>query len=156
LDHRLYTEAEIAALPVPEHLRRMGDTAWRLGGRRHLAGLQLRRWAHMLGFRGHFATRNRRSSTTLTALRAARADFQRRLRDRPHPGPEADVDPWGGSTDTATIEVVGRWRYAGTGYRTPVHRRMAADLIDRHHETQEAIRLLRRLQRTGQLPIQAA
>ncbi|MEV4418141.1 replication initiator [Catellatospora sp. NPDC049609] len=31
----------------------------------------LRRWAHMLGFGGHFATKSRRDSTTMGALRAA-------------------------------------------------------------------------------------
>jgi len=32
----------------------------------------------MLGYRGHFATKSRRYSTTLKALRAARADYRRR------------------------------------------------------------------------------
>ena len=32
----------------------------------------------MLGYRGHFATKSRRYSTTLRALRAARADYRRR------------------------------------------------------------------------------
>ena len=42
----------------------------------------LRRWAHMLGYRGHFATKSRRYSTTMRALRAARRDWQRR--QKPH------------------------------------------------------------------------
>jgi hypothetical protein len=32
----------------------------------------------MLGYRGHFATKSRRYSTTLKALRAARANYRRR------------------------------------------------------------------------------
>jgi hypothetical protein len=31
----------------------------------------------MLGFRGHFSTKSRAYSTTLAALRAARAEYQR-------------------------------------------------------------------------------
>ena len=38
----------------------------------------LRRWAHMLGYRGHFATKSRRYSTTMRALRAARRNWKRR------------------------------------------------------------------------------
>ena len=38
------------------------------------AGLNLRRWAHMLGFRGHFPTKSRRYSTTLAALRTERRE----------------------------------------------------------------------------------
>ena len=40
-----------------------------------LEELKLRRWAHMLGFRGHFATKSRSFSTTFGALRAERAAF---------------------------------------------------------------------------------
>ncbi|MFF8267732.1 replication initiator [Streptomyces sp. NPDC016562] len=39
--------------------------------------LNLRKWAHMLGFRGHFSTKTRAYSTTLGALRAARAAWHR-------------------------------------------------------------------------------
>jgi hypothetical protein len=53
-------------------------TAWKLGRHPHEDFKALRRWAHMLGYRGHFATKSRRYSTTLRALRAARADWHRR------------------------------------------------------------------------------
>jgi hypothetical protein len=43
----------------------------------HLEDLRLTAWAHMLGFRGHFSTKSRAYSTTLAALRAARAEYQR-------------------------------------------------------------------------------
>jgi hypothetical protein len=36
------------------------------------------RWEHMLFYGGHFSTKSRRYSTTLGALRRARADYQRR------------------------------------------------------------------------------
>jgi hypothetical protein len=41
---------------------------------------RLRRWTHMLGFGGHFATKSRRYSTTHKHLRAARREYQRSTR----------------------------------------------------------------------------
>ena len=46
------------------------------GARPELEQLRLRPWAHMLGFRGHYSTRSRCYSTTLTALRQARRDWR--------------------------------------------------------------------------------
>jgi hypothetical protein len=66
------------------HLGRLIAYAWQLGGRPsdwitedqreewHDTYGRLRRWTHMLGFGGHFATKSRRYSTTHKALRAAR------------------------------------------------------------------------------------
>jgi hypothetical protein len=51
-------------------------TAWDLDARPELADLRLRAWAHMPGFRSHFSTKSRRYSTTLGALRDARADWR--------------------------------------------------------------------------------
>lgn len=45
----------------------MIGTCWWLGGLAPFKSLRLRRWAHMLGYRGHFSTKSRRYSTTLTA-----------------------------------------------------------------------------------------
>jgi hypothetical protein len=103
LDHRLRTLDEIAELDVNDHLRRLVSTAWILGGRPHLAALRLRAWAHTLGFRGHWASRSRRYSTTLNALRIARQIWHRRHVAAP---------------DTATVRV-GQWRYLGRGHRNP-------------------------------------
>ncbi len=83
---------------------------------------RLRRWAHMLGFGGHFSTKSRAYSTTLGAIRAAR-------RPRPHTGDPADADRAATPTaldpadlratdDTETTLVVGNWQYAGSGWLT--------------------------------------
>ncbi len=73
---------------VSEHAARLIRTAWTLGDvdtHPVLTGLRLRDWAHMLGFRGHFSTKSRTYSTTLTRLRQARADFRpAALRPRQH------------------------------------------------------------------------
>ncbi|KMS66011.1 replication initiation protein, partial [Streptomyces regensis] len=37
---------------VTDHARRMILTCWHLGGLPELEALRLRKWAHMLGFRG--------------------------------------------------------------------------------------------------------
>ncbi|CAM5716881.1 Replication initiation protein OS=Streptomyces violarus OX=67380 GN=FHS41_006725 PE=4 SV=1 [Streptomyces violarus] len=74
LDRPLKFAAELAQLDISDHARRMIRTAWFLGARKDLEHLRLRAWAHMLGFRGHFSTKSRRYSTTLGALRDARAD----------------------------------------------------------------------------------
>jgi len=71
LMHRL-DASDIRTLKVRLHVRRLVESAWRLGREPHLEGLRLRRWAHALGFRGHCFTKSRRYSTTFTALRRAR------------------------------------------------------------------------------------
>ncbi|MGW2397508.1 replication initiator [Kitasatospora sp. NPDC001664] len=106
LDRPLKLLAEIATLDVPEHARRLIRTAWTLGARPELAELRLRAWAHMLGFRGHFSTKTRRYSTTLGALRGARAAW-RRAQTLEHLGlDQAD--------DESTL-VLAHWVFAGTG-----------------------------------------
>ncbi len=108
----------LEALPVSEHARRMIRTCWELGARREFAGLRLRAWAHMLGFRGHFSTKSRAYSTTLGALRGARAL---------HRASEArERDGLPGVGDVTTL-VLGHWRFAGVGY-TPGEEIMAADV----------------------------
>ncbi len=54
----------------------MIQTCWDLGADLALEELRLRPWAHMLGCRGHFSTKSRRSSTTLTKLRSARLEWR--------------------------------------------------------------------------------
>jgi hypothetical protein len=94
-------------LPVTEHARGMIRTCWELGARSEFAHLRLRPWAHMLGFRGHFATKSRRYSTTMGALRQARAE---------HRAAEArDRNGLPALEDGSTL-VLGHWRFAGSGH----------------------------------------
>jgi hypothetical protein len=70
----------------------------------------------MLGFGGHISTKSRRYSTTLTALRRARAAFAARRGRR-------QVAELAGSSRRETVEaeavmVLARWRYLGSGYQT--------------------------------------
>lgn len=118
LDRRLLTGDQIDTLDIDEHRRELVDTAWQLGGQTHLAGLKLRRWAHTLGYRGHWATRSRRYSTTLTALRETR----RCWRSTAATGMVTEVGTGHVADNTAVIGVSvvrADWCYVGSGYRTP-------------------------------------
>ncbi|MGW0074491.1 replication initiator [Streptomyces cellulosae] len=103
LDRPIKFLAELAQARITDHARRMIRTAWTLGARPELADLRLRAWAHMLGFRGHFSTKSRRYSTTLGALRDARADWRRAQAAPPVP------------QDGETTLVLAHWVFAGTG-----------------------------------------
>nr|WP_031505896.1 replication initiator [Streptomyces megasporus] len=111
LDRPLKFLAELAGLDLSDHARRMIRTAWTLGARKDLEHLRLRAWAHMLGFRGHFSTKTRRYSTTLGALRQARAEWQR-LQAAIARG-EMSHDPSAESEETTL--VLAHWTFAGTG-----------------------------------------
>jgi hypothetical protein len=97
----------------------------------------------MLGFRGHFSTRTRHYSTTLTHLRAERTAWRTGQPDTPTPAPTpATAEPQAGQTggaavgdraghstdlaaspgnivgkrvDSDTTLVISHWQYAGTG-----------------------------------------
>jgi hypothetical protein len=103
LDRPLKFLAELAQLDISDHARRLVRTAWILGARKDLEHLRLRAWAHMLGFRGHFSTKSRRYSTTLGALRDARAAWR-----RAQAMAAAETDP------DSTL-VLAHWIYAGAG-----------------------------------------
>ncbi|MFD9717602.1 replication initiator [Streptomyces sp. NPDC059076] len=103
LDRPLRFVAELAQLDLTDHARRMIRTCWTLGARKDLAELRLRAWAHMLGFRGHFSTKTRHYSTTLTTLRHARAEWRR-----------TQALQSTGRIEETTY-VLAHWAYAGTG-----------------------------------------
>ncbi|WP_326757103.1 replication initiation protein [Streptomyces hirsutus] len=103
LDRPLKFLAELAQLDISDHARRLIRTAWTLGVRKDLEHLRLRAWAHMLGFRGHFSTKSRRYSTTLGALRDARAEWRR-----------AQATPAMPQEGETTL-VLAHWVFAGTG-----------------------------------------
>jgi hypothetical protein len=104
VDGRIRHAREWVLLPVRRHTLRMVAACWWLGGLADFEPLGLRRWAHMLGYGGHFSTKSRRYSTTLTALRQARAEHRAEEQ-------RAALGLGGRLTVTA-----GEWRYAGRGY----------------------------------------
>ncbi|MGH4000793.1 MAG: replication initiator [Pseudonocardiaceae bacterium] len=85
----------------------------------------LGKWAHMLGFRGHFSTKSRRYSITLGRLRRARARYAE-LRAAAEHNEDArailldldELEAWVLADEETTL-VVGSWRFEGTGWTSP-------------------------------------
>jgi hypothetical protein len=113
-DRPIRSALDLDGLRCNRHHRQMITTAWRLGGGQlSPARTRLCKWAHMLGYGGHFLTKSRRYSTTFGVLRRARTEHRKRQR---HPGGEHD--PWGRPLDETAVLVLHTWTYAGTGYPT--------------------------------------
>ncbi len=140
----------VDGLDISEHAKRMLLTCWHLGGAHELAELRLRPWAHMLAFGGHFSTKSRRYSTTLTALRNVRRDW-RTTRTIAALGRDPNIpvvrlsehEPPGEVDNEGTVLVLGHWRYAGRGH-TPGQavfaRTIAEDLVEGRRAARRAIR----------------
>ncbi|WP_146087680.1 replication initiator [Thermomonospora echinospora] len=114
------------------HVSLLASTCFLLDQRPECADLRLARHAHTLGFAGHFATKSRRYSTTLTALRIARRNWRTRT------GGGAAADPWSHRNDTTVM--VGDWRMVGLGYLRPGDVELAATLAREHREAREHAR----------------
>jgi hypothetical protein len=136
LDRRIHHEHELDHLRVPAHIARLARACWILGGEPALTRLRLRQWAHMLGFRGHWSTKSRRYSTTLGALRRARAAHAeaRRLAGA------VPLDAWKRPMTDQAVAVVKEWGYAGTGYRTVRDAWLAASSAARARERRRIAR----------------
>ncbi len=101
---RIRGERDLDLLVASPHIVRICRTAWKLGADPRLEHLTLRRWAHALGFRGHWSSKSRQYSTTFKALREARREHARRRR--------------AGDREAGAVDTVGSWRYSGMGYRS--------------------------------------
>ena len=89
----------------------------------------LGKWTHMLGFRGHFASKSRRYSVTLGALRRARRRAQAliaqsRAQGRPLDLAALEADLLA-DDDQETTLVVGHWHYVGSGWASEGERVLA-------------------------------
>jgi hypothetical protein len=129
LDHRI-GGGDLDDLELPAHVAELVRACWELGARPSLMSLRLRKWAHMLGFGGHFSTKSRRYSTTLGALRRARVAYAIRRR-RGHAVP---LDAWGRPEDDQAVIVVATWRYLGCGYQSTGEAWLAASAAARARE----------------------
>ncbi|CAG7626185.1 replication initiator protein RepSA [Actinacidiphila bryophytorum] len=135
VDRRIGELAELDKLPdLPAHTRRLIQACWDLDG--IYPDRRLWAWAHMLGFRGHFSTKARRYSTTLGALRQARADYRANQERRERGLPDPDTDP------EATTLVIAHWAYAGHGH-TPGESWLAQQIHRDIAQTRDAARQAR-------------
>jgi hypothetical protein len=135
LDHRL-GEVELEGLDLPAHVAELVRACWELDGRPSLAGLRLRKWAHMLGFGGHFSSKSRRYSTTLGALRRARVAYAIRRRQ----GNTVPLDAWGRAEEDQAVIVVASWQYLGRGYQSTGEAWLAASAAARAREARRIAR----------------
>ncbi|MFJ4166107.1 replication initiator [Microbacterium sp. NPDC089698] len=116
------------------HIRRIKATAEfiaREGGAEGLYAL-LGKWAHMLGFRGHFSSKSRRYSVTLGSLRGARREWRlaRVLERAQHEGHDVDE-----------VLVIGSWSFAGMGWRSEGDRALAIEAARAAREWRDAHRV---------------
>jgi hypothetical protein len=129
LDQRI-SDGELEELDVPAHVAELVRACFELSARPSLARLRLRKWAHMLGFGGHFSSKSRRYSTTLGALRRARVAYASRRR----PGNTVPLDNWGRPEEDQAVLVVTSWLYLGRGYQTTGEAWLAASAAARARE----------------------
>jgi hypothetical protein len=128
-DRRISPET-LSLLNVTDHVDRLVRLAWQLG--EHEAYDGLRRWVHMIGFRGHFASKSRRYSTTLGAIRGER----RAYRQRQAAEHIRELLP----DEQDTTLVVSRWEFAGVGYLTAGDTVLALSAAARAREQRQAAR----------------
>ncbi|WP_373304593.1 replication initiator protein RepSA [Streptomyces xanthochromogenes] len=119
VDRRIGEFCELDKLRLPAHTRRLIEACWLLDDA--YPERMLARWAHMLGFRGHFMTKSRAYSSTLTERRQVRADYRARQERRERGLPE-DLD----DAECSTLTLA-HWTYAGQGH-TPGESWLAASI----------------------------
>jgi hypothetical protein len=115
------------ATPRP-HLIRLASTCRDLAERARVHDLSgsdyllLGKWAHMLGFRGHFSTKSRSYSVTLGRLRRARQRFRSLTAEARRVGEPLDVRHVEArllADDEDVTLVIGSWAYQGAGWTHP-------------------------------------
>ncbi|MDR7313605.1 hypothetical protein J2S40_004663 [Nocardioides luteus] len=104
----------------------------------------LGKWAHMLGFRGHFSTKSRRYSVTLGQLRRARAKYRDLVATAEHDEDARkallDLEELEArllADDTETTLVIGNWTYQGTGWTNPGDETLALAAAARAREYEQ-------------------
>ena len=139
------------------HLTRLARTCRELAARARAHDPQtpyllLDKWAHMLGFRGHFSSKSRRYSITLGALRRARHRFQQlaaEARRTGEPLDTRDLEERLLADDEETTLVIGSWTYQGTGWTRPGDEALALAAAARAREYDQWRAQERRTAMTG-------
>jgi hypothetical protein len=107
---------DLYADPGGNHVERLIDACWRLGApdprltreqQPERPYARLRRWAHMLGFGGHFLTKSRRYSITFRILRDQRVLYRR-----------TDTADLADQHDQQTTVLIAELTYVGAGWLT--------------------------------------
>ena len=125
-DHPLRSRRDLDDLRCSRHHTRMITTAWELGASTPNAASRLCKWAHMLGYGGHFLTKSRRYSVTFGQLRRARTEHRRRQRHL-----EGQRDPWGRPLDDTVVLVLSVWSYDAPAHTIAPAAELALAAADR-------------------------
>ncbi|WP_219414869.1 replication initiator [Pseudonocardia nigra] len=131
-DRPIHDIDHVQYLDLTAHHRAMIETAWELGGHAEYEALNLRRWAHMLGFRGHFLTKSQRYSATFGAIRGERRTW--RLRADLHALDCDTADDNGIPLDLSTVTVINDWWPVHYGHRDDGERELAAAIAERNRQ----------------------
>ena len=123
---------DLYANPDGAHPERLISACWSIGA--EPGYVSLRRWAHMLGFGGHFLTKARRYSVRFADLRQARISYRRGQDTGPEHGPIRTAD----HTSEETVLVVGTFTYAGTGWKTTGDALLANTAADQARKRRQA------------------
>jgi hypothetical protein len=123
---------DLYANPNGTHPERLIAACWRIGAERGYIGL--RRWAHMLGFGGHFLTKARCYSVRFRDLREARITYRRGQDPGPEHGPIRTAD----HADDETTLIVGTFSFAGTGWKTSGDALLANTAADQARKRRQA------------------
>lgn len=105
VDHRI-KRADLESLHLPAHAERMVRACFELADQPAYRDLLLGKWAHMLGYRGHVATKSRAYSTTYGQLRGDRKAHQEKERRERQGRPALDDRP---------VIVESEWRFIRAG-----------------------------------------
>ena len=123
---------DLYANPAGSHPERLIAACWPLGVYPGYASL--RRWAHMLGFGGHFLTKARRYSLRFRDLREARVTYRRSQDTGPEHRPIRTAD----HADEETTLIIGTLTYAGTGWKTTGDALLANTAADQARKRRQA------------------
>jgi hypothetical protein len=145
---------DVAAEGAPNrHLKRLRETCLELCGRALLADgfaspyALLGKWADALGFRGHFASKSRRFSTTLGTLRDVRRKYHRdRERLETSAGSSGTADSFDVTEHTV---VINEFRFLGQGWLTLGDAELARSAADAAREWKDSRRAALRLHEKG-------
>ncbi|MGL5862721.1 MAG: replication initiator, partial [Phycicoccus sp.] len=99
----------------------------------------LGKWAHTLGFRGHFSSKSRRYSITLGQLRRARHRWQTLAAQSRQTGTPIDTTDLerrllADDAEGDTTLVIADWTYQGTGWDSPLETALALAAAGRARE----------------------
>jgi hypothetical protein len=123
---------DLYADPAGSHAQRLIRACWTIGADPDYRSLQ--RWAHMLGFGGHFLTKAHSYSIRFRDLREARITYRRRQDTGPEDGPIRAAD----HIDEETILIIGTFSYAGTGWHTTGDALLANTAADQARKRRQA------------------